>query len=348
MKTLCILLSLLSFIPSLSATPHVLGVGTACVDTVVSVTDEILQKEQLVKGSCIVLESTLFNETLKKICGFTPPFTATGGACANTIKGLKQLNIQCSYLTRMGEDGAGDFFSKTFNLLGVDLRIKNKTIPTKEVASLVTPDGERTFFVSTAEEGFCTSLLSPHEFSDIDLVHLDGYLLQKEGFVETILSKAKEAGCLVSFDLSDALLVTKYKERLKHDCFSFVDILFVNEQEALALTGLPAEEAWQELKLLCPLVVVKMGEKGCWVATKEKDLYCPGFPVCPLDTTGAGDLFASGFLFGILQQKTLEECALLGNILGSAVVQYIGAEIPLEKWREIAHYFEPQKEKSSI
>jgi sugar/nucleoside kinase (ribokinase family) len=149
---------------------------------------------------------------------------------------------------------------------------------------------------------------------------------------------AKEANCKVSIDLSDSWTVSRHKETLQYLLSNYVDIVFANEDEVLALTGLSPEDGCLKLQEICPIAVVTLGPDGCLVGHKDKIITVATYPATVLDTTGAGDLFACGFLYGYLHNYPLLACARIGNRLGSSIVEVIGAELPKEKWGEIQSF----------
>ncbi|MBS0655603.1 MAG: adenosine kinase, partial [Verrucomicrobia bacterium] len=150
------------------------------------------------------------------------------------------------------------------------------------------------------------------------------------------MQQAKEAKCLVALNICDTLVVQLHAEKLMELCTTYVDILFANEMEASACTGREPKEAAAHLASKTnAIVVITQGDQGCYVAHKEKLFHSPANSVDVVDTTGAGDLFAAGFLFAFLRGDPLEECARTGNLLGGKVVSCVGTDLSSEEWLTI-------------
>ncbi|MFQ5729094.1 MAG: carbohydrate kinase family protein, partial [Waddliaceae bacterium] len=177
--------------------------------------------------------------------------------------------------------------------------------------------------------------LDPAHFKNVNIVHIEGYSLQNEKVTEKAMRLAKESGALVSLDLGSFEIVNQYKSTILGLLEKYVDLVFTNKDETLALTGFPPEKGCEQIKNLCEIAVVMIGKEGSWVGWGDETHRCPTFQVEAIDTTGAGDLFASGFLHALLEGKPAEECAKWGAITASTVVQVIGTEIPPEKWKQI-------------
>ena len=174
--------------------------------------------------------------------------------------------------------------------------------------------------------------ITPELFKDVKLVHIEGYSLLQGVLPEKVMQLAKAAGAKISFDLASFELVEQFKERILFLLSDFVDIAFANENEIQTLTGLGGEKGCQYLKDICETAVVKQSSKGVWVGQRTSLIHQPALEVQVVDSTGAGDLFASGFLGAYLVGKSLKECAAFGNLIGAAAVQVHGTEIPQEKW----------------
>lgn len=313
---------------------RVLGVGHACMDLIFLVEDEFLYRISGEKGGAHPIS---FKE-LKNILAMRPesPLLVTGGSCANAIKGLAALGEKCGFMSHVGNDFMGDHFEQYMKKLGIAAFFSKSTRPTAQVLCLVTPDGQRTMrFYSGCSEEMSDEFLHPNYFQNVKLVHMDAYTLRNGSLVESVMKMAKEAGALVSIDLSSFEIIRQFHDTLDKLLSKYVDIVFANVDETKAFTGLSPSEGCLKLQEICPIAVVLVGKEGCYVGHKGSVFHSPGFPAQVIDTTGAGDLFASGFLFGILQGYSLEKSAILGNQLGSAIVEVRGAELPQEKWRDI-------------
>lgn len=315
---------------------EILGVGSPLIDLVFQVEDSFLENMQAVKGSMKPLDFPAFSDLLKK-CG-TQPNVRMGGSSANTIKGLAHLGQHCALVGKIGTDAAGEAFLQSLEKSNVVSLLQFSSTPTGQIACLVTPDGERTFrdYLGASLE-FSAEDLKPEMFKGIKLVHIEGFTLMHKNVTLRAMELAKAAGAKIAFDLSNFELVQHFQEKIIELLTHYVDILFANREETRALTKLDSEEGCRVLKDLCDVVVTLMGAEGCWVGHGNQQQYCPAYPFVPLDTTGAGDLFAAGFLHGYLTGRPLTECAHYGALAGAAVVQVFGAEIPDEQWKLLRH-----------
>ncbi len=312
----------------------IIGIGAPVVDHIIRVEEEYVQSLEGGKGGMVIINYHTLSEILDQFHGEST--LMSGGSGSNTIKGLANLGNQCALWGKIGQDVIGHTYTESIQEHGVfPLMLHSKT-PTAHALCLVTPDGERTMrtYLGASQE-MCADDLDPAIFEGVKLVHFEGYNLLKGDLPEKGMALAKEHGALVSLDLASYEIVNMNKERLLNLIKSSVDIVIANADEAWALLGLPPEESCHALKDLCEVAVVLFGEGGCWVGKDDEVIHGKPFPAHPVDTTGAGDLFASGFLHAYLQEWSIEECARLGNQTGSAVVQVLGAEIPPVSWEQI-------------
>lgn len=310
----------------------ILGVGTPIIDHILKVKHPFPYGE---KGGMKQVDE----DTFKKIVERTgsDDIKIAGGSCCNTIRGLANLGHPCALTGKIGRDEAGGYLTQFLENVGIAFYPLHSHIPTAQVAALIDENGERTFrcLLNAALEMKADDLKSDF-FEGMDLVHVEGYLLLCPGVVKRSMELAKDAEALVSFDLSSFEIVNQNKDEILFLLEEYVDIVFANELEITALTGKSSEEGCAVLKDLCQVGVALIGAKGCFVGRGSEVVHCPAFPVNePLDTTGAGDLFASGFLHGFLKGCSLEECARIGALLGSEVVQILGAELPSHIWDRV-------------
>lgn len=323
---------------SLKAEPpeKILGIGAATIDLLITVDDQFMNRHLAVKkGGSNPFKPDAIEHILQQSHSF--PKIVPGGSAANTVRALAKLGEKCAFYTHIGADNYGDQFSQNMHSHGIEQRFKRAPhYFTSHVLCLITPDSQRTFLGFDQEVTDCSP--TKEDFKDIKWVHIEARQLKNGVCVEKILQLCKEGGAKISLDLSSFELVREFKETLLHLIPHYVEIVFCNEDEIRALTGLSPEEGCLALQKLCPIVVVTRGPQGCLVGHQNTLLSIPTFPATPLDTTGAGDLFASGFLYGYLKGYSLFTCALIGNRLGSAVVEVIGAELPEEHWAMIHNF----------
>ena len=333
-----ILHSLLLFclLSNLRAEHRVLGVGSYIWDYIQPVDDDFLDALYLSKRDELELDWHSFCEILS-LARFQPaPSFLTGGSVANTIKGLSALGASCGLTGNAGLDQSGDQLLKALQKCGIETYATRSPTPTAHVICLVTSDGERSFcsFVQSCRETVEADLL-PQYFENRDLVHIEGYLIPNQCVIERAAQLAKNSGATVTFDIGNSQLGERYRERLWAFLSEYVDILFVDIDEAYALTHLPPAEACKFLSNFCKIAVVKVEAEGCYVSSGDQHLHQAAIPTTVVDSTGAGDLFASGFIYGYLEGSSLEQCALFGNLMGSAAIERYGGEIPKYRLNEI-------------
>lgn len=316
---------------------HVIGVGSPCMDVLVNVEDSFIQSLGNKGGS-----QQVDLETIHAIIDQTKWHTTrivAGGSCANAIKGLAGFGHPCAFLGKIGDDDFGRQFVKNLKRWNIiPLISQSADSGTQVCLCLITADGERTMrCYPGASADVSSEELHSETFKNISLVHFEGYSLygKDKNYVPKAMQLAKEHHALVSLDLSSFELVKIFKEKIEELLTNYVDIVFANADEVKALTGLDPYEGCVKLKEICPIAVVMMGKNGCYVGSGDNIIHSSAYPIHVLDSTGAGDLFASGFLHGILKKCPLEECARLGNKAGASVCETVGAEIPLHKWRDL-------------
>lgn len=317
-----------------------LGVGTAMTDLIIPATDDFVERHAGKKGGSSVVTIAKVDEIIAE--AHSEPIIVPGGSCANTLKGLARLGIPSAYHLRDGIDEYGRRYEQSLkdNNVAV-IKVEDEFLPSGRLVCLVTPDKNRTFLsVPSAGAAFGPHDLQPDCFKNAKLVHLDGYSLRNESLVEESMKLAHANGAVVSFDPGCFQLVREHRNHILMLLRDYVNILFLNEFELQELVDLPIEDACRALSELVDICVVLQGENGCYVGTKNRVFHSPSRKVNVVDTTGAGDLFASGFLYGMLQGFSLEECAYLGNYLGSTVIQHTGAEIPDHCWPAIIAHIE--------
>jgi sugar/nucleoside kinase (ribokinase family) len=327
----------------------ILGMGNALVDIMIPIeNDAILDALKLPKGSMQLVDwerSSAIQEALKDY----KKSISAGGSAANTIHGLAKLGVPSGYIGVIGEDELGGLFVKDMINAGVDPHMIHSKMPTGCAVALVSPDSERTFatFLGAAIE-LSAEHLSPTPnpsparegsmkrlFSRYDYFHIEGYLVQNHALIETAVKLAKEAGLIVSLDMASYNVVEVNKDFLHEIIEKYVDIVFANEEEAKAFTGKDPREALLEIGGKCGIAVVKTGSEGSMIK-KGDDIHDIGIiAVTPVDTTGAGDLYASGFLYGLATDKPLFDCGRIGALLAGNVIEFMGSKMPEERWIEI-------------
>jgi sugar/nucleoside kinase (ribokinase family) len=305
------------------------------MDQLVHVSEEFLaQKVPGEKGGGDRLTREELNRIKEQLD--TAPSLATGGSSANTIKGLAYLGEKCGLISHVGNDPLGEHITNYMKKIGVTTLFTRSCLPTTQVLCLITPDGQRTMRLhSGCSEEMNETFLHPDYFENVEIVHFATYSLHKANLVEVAMQLGREAQAKISLDLSSFEMVRKFHERIMNLLSNYVDIVFANEDEVFELLGLPPEEGCLKLQEICPIAVVMIGDKGCFIGSHGTVIHCPAFATEAIDSTGAGDFFASGFLYGYLNHYPLDKCGSLGNRFASEIVSIQGAELHPEKRVEV-------------
>lgn len=315
---------------------RVLGIGNALVDIMTILDSEkFLEEINIKKGSMQLVDSGLSSEILK-LSGKFKKELSSGGSAANTIHGLANLGTKTSFIGKTGNDNYGRFFADDLRNNGIHPVLMTGASDTGCAIALISPDSERTFatYLGAAIE-LSEEDITPEMFSDYDYIYIEGYLVQNHGLVEKILEYASKHNCKICLDLASFNVVEQNLDFLKEIIINYVDIVFANEEEAMAFTGKEPEEALEELAELCGIAVVKIGKKGSLVK-QNKNLYKIHSIECNcIDTTGAGDAYAAGFIYGLANDLTLDKCGAIGALLAGKVIEVIGAKMCDETWAEI-------------
>jgi sugar/nucleoside kinase (ribokinase family) len=314
----------------------ILGIGNALVDVMTLIDNEsVLEKFSLPKGSMQLVDGE--KSAIIKARTETFPITmASGGSAANTIHGLAMLGVKTGFIGSIGKDETGDFFENDFRKAGVNTILHRRSTPTGTAVALVTPDSERTF---ATHLGAAVELnaedLNPESFKGYDILYIEGYLIYNMPLVTEACRIAKLHKMKVALDLASYNVVETNLGNFKKIVKEYVDILFANEEEAKAFTGMDAETALYSLSDWCETAVIKVGAEGSWMKRGEEVIKIGTIQVNSKDTTGAGDLYASGFLYGMANGESLEKCGLYGAILAGNVIEIIGARLDDTRWVEI-------------
>lgn len=314
----------------------VLGMGNALTDILLQMdNDEILFSLNLMKGGMQLVDEHRSAEITRAAQRYSP-IMATGGSASNTINGITKLGGIAGYIGKIGKDEVGNFFRNDSLANGVTPYLSESRTPSGRCTVLITPDSERTLctFLGAAAELKAEDLL-PEMFAGYEIFHIEGYLVQSHDLIRTAVKMAKEEGLLVSLDLASYNVVESNLNFLREMIADYVDIVFANEEEARAFTGKEPEEALNEIASFCNIAVVKIGKEGSLVRSGGETIVIQPFSACAVDTTGAGDLYASGFLYGMSHNFSLDICGKIGSLVSAKVVEVVGAKMPDEVWTEI-------------
>jgi len=306
----------------------ILGIGNAIVDVLCRVDEEFLIKNSLKKSTMKLIDEKEFKNLLSSL---TIEETVSGGSVANSIVGLSQLGNNVGFIGKINDDDLGKKYEEGLKKEKVNFLYskKNEPIPTGTCLILITPDAERTMctFLGTAGK------INDHDIdSNIveksEIIFLEGYLWD-EGEPKKAFDKVINYSNKVAMSLSDLFCVERHKNQFKHLVKNRLDIIFANEQEILALIGGKSfNDVISFCKDLNKETIITRGEKGAIAVKGNETFECSAIKNIKItDLTGAGDLFAAGYLHGIINNMNVEQCLKKGTELSSKIIQRIGARI---------------------
>ncbi len=314
----------------------ILGMGNALTDILLQIdNDNVLSSLNLMKGGMQLINDERSNEIFKAVSHFTK-IMATGGSASNTINGITRLGLKAGFVGKIGKDEIGSFFTNDSIGNGVQPHLLTSDTPSGHCTVLVSPDSERTLctFLGAACE-LAASDLHAEMFQGYDFFHIEGYLVQNHDLIRTAVRLAKQEGLKVSIDLASYNVVEENLDFLHEIVKEYVDIVFANEEEARAFTGKEPYEALNEIADKCSIAIVKIGKDGSYIKSGNEIVQVkPRLANC-IDTTGAGDLYAAGFLFGFANNLSLEICGKIGSLVSGNVVEVLGAKMTDEVWAQI-------------
>jgi adenosine kinase len=324
-----------------SAKYDVLGIGNAIFDILVKTDERFLESHGMTKGGMALIDEA---RALSIYRDMGPATEMSGGSAANTIVGIANLGARAAYVGKVRDDQIGRLYTHDIRAAGVAFETKAAEGGPATGCSyiLVTPDGERTMntFLGAAQE-LSPDDIDPDQIAASHFTYLEGYLWDPKSAKDAFVKASKiahDAGRQVALTLSDSFCVDRYRDEfLDLMRKGTVDLIFANEAELHSLyQTADFDTALKQLRLDAKLGVVTRSEKGCVVASKDGVIAAPAFPIEKLvDTTGAGDLFAAGFLFGLVRGADHATCGRLGALAAAEVIQHIGAR-PQMSLKELA------------
>lgn len=315
---------------------NTIGLGNALVDVLLRLeNDDVLPQVGIQKGAMDMIEEAQMIAIRHAQSGLERSQTPGGSAC-NTMRALSYLGGTAGFIGKIGSDEVGRFYLDAVRKAGVTPHFIRTEGVSGSCTVLISPDGERTMgtFLGPA------ATITPDEVTEdmlrpFDCIYIEGYLIVNEALMHGTMKKAKDLGLRIALDLSNYNIVNSFKGLLEDIVPHYVDILFSNESEALAFTGLPAPEAVRALAKQAEVAIVTLGKEGALVCNGGQVWKVAAEGGKPLDTTGAGDHFAAGFLYGQSVGATLEQSARIGSMLAGYAIDVIGPEIPSMYWEQI-------------
>ncbi len=314
----------------------ILGLGNALVDVLISIeNDNILNQLNLPRGSMQLVDDNFLKLATEATNGLKQNIAA-GGSAANTINGIANIGIPCSFIGKISNDKFGEYYREDMIKNGIEPILLKGTAQTGRATVFISKDSERTFgtYLGAAIE-MTSDELTPDMFDGYSYFHIEGYLVQNQDLIRKAMQLAHEKGVKISLDMASYNVVEANREFLKEMIETYVDILFANEEEAKAFTGKSPEESLHEIAKLVDIAVVKIGSKGSMIKRQNEVVNIGVIKVNSIDTTGAGDLYAAGFLYGLAKGLSLDKCGQIGALLSGKVIEVVGPKMEEKTWSEI-------------
>jgi fructokinase len=310
----------------------ILGIGNAIVDVLAKVDDEFLIKRNLIKGSMKLINKSEFEDLKKNI---KIEKVVAGGSVANTMSGIAHLKGSSSFIGKINSDNFGEIYRKSLEDINVNFPYlqKNENLSTGASIILITPDSERTMCTYLGISSHLSeSDINENNIVNNELIFLEGYLWDKgisEKMFKHAINIAKKNKVKIAMSLSDIFCVTRHKEDFYNLLKNDLDILIGNENEINELTNKNnLLDSINHLKQLNKLIVITRSENGSVAIKNNEIINCDSVKVDKiLDLTGAGDLFAAGFLKEYLEKSEIKKCLMAGSMLASRIIQKIGARL---------------------
>jgi fructokinase len=310
----------------------ILGIGNAIVDVLAKVDEEFLIKRNFIKGSMKLINKSEFEDLIKNI---KIEKIVAGGSVANTMSGIAYLKGSPSFIGKINSDSFGEIYKKSLEDINVKFSYlkKNENLSTGASIILITPDSERTMCTYLGISSHLSADdISKNSILDHELIFLEGYLWDKgdsEKMFKHAINIAKENKIKIAMSLSDIFCVTRHKQDFYNLLKNDLNILIGNENEINELTGKEnLLDSINQLKEFDKLIVVTRSDKGSLAIKNNEVINCESVKVDKvLDLTGAGDLFAAGFLKEYLDKSDIKKCLTIGSIVASKIIQKIGARL---------------------
>ena len=310
----------------------ILGIGNAIVDVLAKVDEEFLKKNKLIKGSMKLINKSEFEDLKKNI---KIEKVVAGGSVANTMTGIAYLKGHSSFIGKINSDDFGKIYKKSLKDINVNFSYieKKEDLPTGASIILITPDSERTMCTYLGiSSNLSTNDIIENHIIEQELVFLEGYLWDRgisEKMFRHIINLAKKNKIKIGMSLSDIFCVTRHKKNFYKLLKNDLDLLIGNEKEINELTNQNSLlNSINQLKNLDKLIIITRSDKGSLAIQNNEVISCDSIKVDNiLDLTGAGDLFAAGFLKEYLDKSEIKKCLISGSKLASKVIQKIGARL---------------------
>jgi len=306
------------------------GIGSALLDFTVKASDKFLTDLNLKKGEMHLIDESRSREIFTLIKDLSAKITP-GGSSANTLAGVSNLSGKSIFLGKVGRDQYGKKYIAKTKETGVQTKISTHHKTTGHAITFITPDSERTFATHLgAALEFHKKDISEEDISNSKILHLEGYLFESPQLNEACLEAidiAKKNKVLVSVDLADPALINRIYNIFDKVVKDHVDIVFVNEEEAKAFTKEEKKQALDKISQMCQVAIVKLGSKGSLIKSQKELAEIPVYKTEVINTNGAGDMYAAGFLYGLSRGYSLSKAGHIGSYASSLVVAQEGARV---------------------
>lgn len=314
----------------------ILGIGNALTDILAVLPDDtFLNTFHLPKGSMQWVDRETCDKIFESLKQYGLQYVA-GGSAANTITGTAIFGMPSGFIGKIGNDEVGSLFQSDQAQYGIkSTLLRGKDISGRAMVLISGTNAERTFanyMGATLELG--PDDLKPEYFEGYDYFHIEGYLVQNQALIRKAVEMAHAAGCVISIDMASYNVVESNNAFLHDIVDKYVDIVFANETEAKAFTGLNPGQALEEISKHCRIAVVKTGKTGSMVRSGDEIYTIPSWPAAAIDATGAGDTYAAGFLYAHSLGMPLKVCGEVGSIIAAKVVEVIGSKIDIPRWKD--------------
>ncbi len=314
----------------------ILGLGNALVDVLVRIpSDDILSRFDLPKGSMQLVDEERQNEIYEAVKELQPQVVC-GGSAANTICGLSKLGIETGFIGKIGPNDLGKQYRADLEANGVVPLLSMSQTHTGSCLSLISSDSERTMVTCLgAAVEMTVDDIDPKVFDGYTHLYVEGYMVQNRELIETVFDIAKKKGLMTMLDLASYNVVEANIDFLGHLTDKYVDLVFANEEEATAFTGVDDTDALNIIGENVNGVVLKQGQRGSLVKLGDTVERVGIIKANCIDTTGAGDLYASGFIYGMTSGQSARHSAEAGAIVSGNVIEVIGTKMNTRRWSAI-------------
>ena len=323
----------------------VYGIGNPLIDLLCFVTDKDIENLSLFKGTMNLIDEDKRKEIVEYLNKKEIRYSC-GGSCPNTMVTLKSLGIETTLAGGIGFDDLGKMYKSRLKELGVNDELVENNAATGTSIILVTEDRERTMCTFLgANRNFNKDDVNLESAKKADIFYFTGYMWDtdsQQGAIRKVLDIKKKSNFIVAFDIADPFAVGRYRQTFFDIIKEYVDIVFANSEEVRYLIdNYDAYECSKSIGKLCKTAVVKNGKKGSYISHDGKIYEIPVYGTNrPIDTTGAGDTYAAGFLYGVQKGYSVEDSGKIASILAGEIINQIGAQFSVEKSNELMKYLD--------